>query len=77
MYRMFKRLRVRFVECDLKQNEVARAAGMAPSTLCSRMQGKQPFNAWEIQRVAEVLGIPREQIGEFFFEPSPKSKKGA
>lgn len=76
MYRMFKRLRVRFVECDLKQNEVARAAGMAPSTLCSRMQGKQPFNAWEIQRVAEVLGIPREQIGEFFFEPSPKSKKG-
>lgn len=77
MYRMFKRLRVRFVECDLKQNEVAMAAGMAPSTLCSRMQGKQPFNAWEIQRVAEVLGIPREQIGEFFFEPSPKSKKGA
>lgn len=77
MYRMIKRLRVRFVECDLKQNEVARAAGMAPSTLCSRMQGKQPFNAWEIQRVAEVLGIPREQIGEFFFEPSPKSKKGA
>ena len=77
MYRMFKRLRVRFVECDLKQNEVARAAGMAPSTLCSRMQGKQPFNAWEIQRVAEVLGIPREQTGEFFFEPSPKSKKGA
>lgn len=77
MYRMFKRLRVRFVECDLKQNEVARAAGMALSTLCSRMQGKQPFNAWEIQRVAEVLGIPREQIGEFFFEPSPKSKKGA
>lgn len=77
MYRIFKRLRVRFVECDLKQNEVARAAGMAPSTLCSRMQGKQPFTAWEIQRVAEVLGIPREQIGEFFFEPSPKSRKGA
>lgn len=77
MYRLFKRLRVRFVECDLKQNEVAKASGMAPSTLCSRMQGKQPFTAWEIQRVAEVLGIPREQIGEFFFEPSPKSRKGA
>lgn len=76
MYRMFKRLRVRFVECDLKQNEVARAAGMAPSTLCSRMQGKQPFTAWEISRIAEVLNIPREQIGEFFFEPSPKTKAG-
>lgn len=76
MYRMFKRLRVRFVECDLKQNEVAKAAGMAPSTLCARMMGKQPFTTWEIQRVAAVLNIPREQIGEFFFEPLP-SKKGA
>lgn len=76
MYRLFKRLRVRFVELDLKQSEVAKAAGMAPSTLCSRMQGKQPFTAWEISRIAEVLNIPREQIGEFFFEPLP-SKKGA
>ena len=75
MYRLFKHLRGRFVELDLKQSEVAKAAGMAPSTLCSRMQGKQPFTAWEIQRVAEVLGIPREQIGEFFFEPLPTSKK--
>ena len=61
MYRLFKRLRVRFVECDLKQNEV---------------MGKQPFTAWEIQRVAEVLGIPREQYGDFFFEPSPRTKAG-
>lgn len=76
MYRLFKHLRVRFVELDLKQSEGAKAAGMAPSTLCSRMQGKQPFTAWEIQRVAEVLGIPREQYGDFFFEPSPKTKAG-
>ena len=76
MYRLFKHLRVRFVELDLKQSEVAKAAGMAPSTRCSRMQGKQPFTAWEIQRVAEVLGIPREQYGDFFFEPSPKTKAG-
>ncbi len=77
MYRLFKRLRVRFVEMDLKQSEVAKAAGMAPSTLCARMQGKQPFTAWEIQRVAAVLNIPREQIGEFFFEPLPGQRKGA
>lgn len=75
MYRLFKRLRVRFVELDLKQSEVAKAAGMAPSTLCARMMGKQPFTAWQIQRVAEVLGIPREQYGDFFFEPLPASKK--
>ena len=49
---------------------------MAPSTLCARMMGKQPFTTWEIQRVAEVLNIPREQYGDFFFEPSPKTKAG-
>ena len=76
MYRPYHKLRVRFAEMELKQNEVARAAQMAPSTLTARMQGKQPFTAWEIQRVAEVLGIPREQYGEFFFEPSPKKKAG-
>lgn len=77
MYRLFKRLRVRFVECDLKQNEVAKAAGMAPSTLTARMQGKQPWTSAEITRVAAVLNIPREQIGEFFFEPLPGQVKGA
>lgn len=76
MYRLFKRLRVRFVELDMKQGEVADAAGMARSTMTARMKGYQPWTSWEIQRVAEVLNIPREQYGEFFFEPSPKTKAG-
>lgn len=74
MYRAFHKLRVRFVEMDLKQNEVAKAAGMAPSTLCARMQGKQPFTSWEISRIAKVLNIPREQYGEFFFADEPKQR---
>lgn len=72
MYRLFKRLRVRFVEMDMKQSEVAKAAGMAPSTLCSRMKGNQPWTSWEIQRISEVLDIPLDQIGAFFFEDAPK-----
>lgn len=76
MYRMFKRLRVRFVELDMKQGEVADAAGMAHSTMTARMKGYQPWTSWEIQRVAEVLNIPREQYGDYFFEPSPKTKAG-
>lgn len=76
MYRLFKRLRVRFVELDLKQSEVAKAAGMAPSTLCSRMQGKQPFTAWEIQRVAEVLGIPGSSTATFSLNRRPRRKPG-
>ena len=77
MYQPFHKLRVRFAEMEMRQGDVAQAAGMAKSTMTARMQGKQPFTAWEIQRVAAVLNIPREQIGEFFFEPSPKSRKGA
>ena len=73
----FHRLRVRFAEMELRQGDVAQAAGMAKSTMTARMKGYQPWTSDEITRVAAVLNIPREQIGEFFFEPSPKSKKGA
>lgn len=76
MYQPYHKLRVRFAEMEMRQGDVAQAAGMAKSTMTARMQGKQPFTAWEIQRVAEVLGIPREQYGDFFFEPSPKTKAG-
>lgn len=77
MYHLFKRLRVRFVEMDMKQGEVADAAGMAHSTMTARMKGYQPWTSWEIQRVAEVLNIPKEEIGAYFFEDAPKEKKGA
>lgn len=76
MYQPYHKLRVRFAECEMRQGDVAQAAGIAKSTMTARMQGKQPFTAWEIQRVAEVLGIPLEQYGDFFFEPSPKTKAG-
>ena len=71
MYRPFHKLRVRFAEMELKQNDVARRAGMAPSTLTARMMGYQPFTAWEITRIAEVLEIPKEELGTFFFEDIP------
>lgn len=77
MYQPYHKLRVRFAELEMRQGDVAQAAGMAKSTMTARMQGKQPWTSTEITRVAEVLHIPREQYGEFFFEPSPKSKKGA
>lgn len=67
--RLFYNLRVRFAECEVGQNEVARRAGIAPSTMTSRMTGRQPFDAWEMDAIAEVLGIPREEYGKYFFMP--------
>ena len=51
------------------KTEVARRAGIAPSTMTSRMTGRQPFDAWEMDAIAEVLDIPREEYGKYFFMP--------
>lgn len=54
-------------------NEVARAAGMASSTMTARMQGKQPFDAWQMEAIAEALKIPPEEYNKYFFD----RRKGA
>ena len=77
MYRKFHKLRVRFAECEMRQGDVAQAAGIAKSTMTARMKGSQPWTSDEIMAVAKVLNIPREQFGEYFFELSPAGKKGA
>lgn len=79
MYRKFHKLRVRFAELDMTQNEAAARAGISGSTMSTRMRGKVPFNAREIQALAKVLEIPLDQIGAFFFVDAPKEykKKGA
>ena len=59
MYKPFYNLRVRFAQCEMSQNEVARAAGMASSTMTARMTGAQPFDAWQIEKIAKTLNIPR------------------
>ncbi len=65
----FYNLRVRFAECEMSQNEVARRAGMAPSTMTARMTGQQPFDAWQMDAIAEALGIDRADYGKYFFQP--------
>lgn len=75
MYQPYHKLRVRFAECEMRQGDVAQAAGIAKSTMTTRMKGYQPWTSAEITRVAAVLNIPCERIGEYFFEPLPTSKK--
>lgn len=72
MIRKFHNLRVRFAEMDMKQSDVAKAAGLAPSTMTSRMQGKQPFTTREISALCKVLEIKPDEIGRYFFEDEPR-----
>lgn len=76
MYRPYKRLRLRFVEFDMTQGEVARRAHLAESTLTARMTGRLPWHSDEILAVARVLNIPTSEIGAFFFEDAPTKKAG-
>ena len=77
MYRPFYNLRVRFAQCEMSQNEVARAAGMASCTMTARMQGKQPFDAWQMEAIAEALKIPPEEYNKYFFDHrATTTKKG-
>lgn len=75
MYRKFKKLRLRMLEMDFNQKELARAAGIAPSTLSLRIRGRQPFDVDQISAISRVLNIPVNQIGEFFFDEAPRTKK--
>ena len=74
MYQAYHKLRVRFAEMEMRQGDVAQAAGMAKSTMTARMQGKQPWTSAEITRVAAVLDIPTSEIGAYFFEDEPKQR---
>lgn len=73
--RPFFNLRVRFAECEMSQNEVARSAGMSPSAMTARMNGAQPFDTWQIMKIAGVLQIAPADYAKYFFELSgPKAK---
>jgi len=68
MRKPFYNLRVRFAECEMTQNEVARAASMASSTMTVRMCGRRPFDAWQMEKIAAALKIPPEEYGKYFFD---------
>ena len=75
MYQPFHKLRVRFAECEMRQGDVAQAAGMAKSTMTARMKGYQPWTSAEITRVAAVLNIPRSRSESFSLNRLPRARR--
>lgn len=71
----FWKLRAKFRECGMFDNEVAQATGIANPTFTRRMQGKRPWLSSEIAAICQLLGIPQEQIGEYFFPDINKKEK--
>ena len=59
-----------------RDQEVAQAIGISPSTLSTRMQGHSAWSSQEIEAICELLEIPQKDIGKFFF-PQTQQQKGA
>lgn len=74
----FWKLRARFRACGYYDGEIAEALGVNKNTLSARLRGTSAVGwTWkEICTMCELLAIPREEIGTYFF-PSVAGKDDA
>lgn len=50
-----------------RQGDFARAMGMHPATLSLKLNNHRDWTRAEIERACDLLGIPREDAGVYFF----------
>lgn len=62
-----QRLLDRIRELGLKQGSLAEALGIKQSTLSLKINNKRPFFLTEAVKLADLLGIPDEEFGLYFF----------
>ena len=73
MARAFRKLRCKLVEMDIQQKELADWLRVSPSTISTRLSGHLPWSVPEAVQVAEILGIPLDQLSVFFYDDGPES----
>lgn len=73
--KQFLKLRRLIEDQGLEQQELAAMVGISTRTLSKRLNSPEDDGGWlfkEITAICKVVGIPQEQIGEYFF---PEVKK--
>lgn len=73
----FWRLRALFRERGLYDEDVAALTGITVPTLGRRMRGSFPWSGDEIAAVCRVVGIPRADVGAYFFPDLPDNNENA
>ena len=63
----YSKLLGRLKECKLTQAELAEKIGKHITTLSAKLNNKNAFTSEEIDRICEVLEIPNDEIGKYFF----------
>jgi transcriptional regulator with XRE-family HTH domain len=65
----FSRLLGRIRERGFTQEGVSSSIGIASGTLSAKLNNKGNFTAPEIESISRMLGIPKDEIGAYFFTP--------
>lgn len=61
-------LRVKMMEHDSNQAQLAAICGVSRGTMCDRFRGLQPWTSVEMDKIGAFLGISREEYGTYFFD---------
>lgn len=67
MSKNYSKLLGRIRECGLTQELLAKAIGKNKSTVSTKLNGRSPFTAKEIDDICKVLNISNDEIGDYFF----------
>lgn len=65
----YAKLLGRIKECGLTQKELANKAGISESQMHQKLKGTYPFRQNDIQVICNILDIPADSIGVYFFTP--------
>lgn len=65
----YRKLRGKILELFGKQDTFAQALGISPSALSLKLNNRSDWKRVEIERACELLGVPLEEAGLYFFAP--------
>lgn len=64
----YSKLKGRIRECFGTQGDFASALKMSESTLSLKLNAKSEWSRSEVEKACHLLGIPIEQVGDYFFK---------
>lgn len=65
----YSKLLGRIKECEYTQKTIAKKIGVSEGQFSQKLNGVYEFKQTEMNNLCEVLSIPAEEIGDYFFSP--------
>lgn len=62
----YLKLRTAIMAADKKQDELAAAIAVSPSTFSRKINAQTAWTMWEAYRICELLDIPDHDLPEYF-----------